>query len=252
MVDGPTISHTTDFKANRGVSPASVVSELQSNVSDYISQVEFELKLAVGLKKAVDDVASVVEHGAELSKEIPGASIVDMQAFSTCLFYFAVFSSNLQVLQFNTGNLLKTKQKYMNTFKIENNDLQTTARRLRQNLSERIAAQPHQVRPFAAADVHSDALMLVLRCVQMLLDPARPLLASTGRASTNPSALSATWPDAGGAALAPPPRIPGGTSHLLPPPPLTAASGEAASAEIERMAGEIAALRARLQELGQL
>jgi hypothetical protein len=33
----------------------------------------------------------------------------------------------------------------MNTYKIENNDLQTTARRLRQNLSGRNAAQPHQV-----------------------------------------------------------------------------------------------------------
>lgn len=51
----------------------------------------------------------------------------------------------MQVLQFNTNNMLKTKQKYMNTYKIENNDLQTTCRRLRQNLSDRIAAQPHQV-----------------------------------------------------------------------------------------------------------
>jgi hypothetical protein len=79
MVEGPTISHTADFKANRGVAPSSVVSELQSNVSDYITQVEFELKIAIALKKAIDDVASIVEHGAELNKEIPGGSIVDMQ-----------------------------------------------------------------------------------------------------------------------------------------------------------------------------
>lgn len=81
MVDGPTISHTADFKANRGVSPSTVVGELKSNVSDYISQVEFELKIAIGLKKAVDDIASIVEHGAELNKEIPGTSIVDMQVW---------------------------------------------------------------------------------------------------------------------------------------------------------------------------
>jgi hypothetical protein len=79
MVEGPTISHSTDFKANRGVAPSSVVAELQSNASDYITQVEFELKIAIALKKAIDDVASIVEHGAELNKEVPGSSVVDMQ-----------------------------------------------------------------------------------------------------------------------------------------------------------------------------
>jgi hypothetical protein len=82
MADGPTISHTADFKANRGVSPATVVEELKSNVSDYISQIEFELKIAIGLKKSIEDVSSIVEHVAELNKEIPGASVVDMQVSS--------------------------------------------------------------------------------------------------------------------------------------------------------------------------
>jgi hypothetical protein len=79
MAEGPTISHTADFKANRGVAPSTVVAELQSSASDYIAQVEFELKIAIALKKAIDDVASIVEHGSEQNKEIPGASVVDMQ-----------------------------------------------------------------------------------------------------------------------------------------------------------------------------
>ena len=79
MIDGPSVSHSADFKANRGVAPSTVVADLQSNVTDYISQVEFEMKIAIGLKKSIDDISSVVEYGSEMNKEIPGTSIVDMQ-----------------------------------------------------------------------------------------------------------------------------------------------------------------------------
>ncbi len=40
------------------------------------------MRLAVGLKKEIDDIASVVEQAEELNKEIPGDSIVDMQVKS--------------------------------------------------------------------------------------------------------------------------------------------------------------------------
>ncbi len=45
-------------------------------------------------------------------------------------------------------------------------------------------------------------------------------------------------------------RLAGGTAHHLQPPPLAGHAAEAAaSAELERMSEEIAALRRRLQEL---
>ena len=81
--------------------------------------------------------------------------------------------------------------------------------------------------------------------LQMLMEGAtKPYMATS-------QSLSSTWSDAGGAVTAPPSRMSGGTFHLLPPPPLTVGSAEGTSSEIDRMAAEIAALRARLQELGE-
>ena len=63
----------------------------------------------------------------------------------------------LQVLQFNTRNLLKTKQKFMNTFKLESHDLQLKTRRLRQNIAQKLTE--HAVR----ASMHVCACMPVER-----------------------------------------------------------------------------------------
>ena len=70
---------TQDFKADRTVPPIQVSNELQQNMKDYLECLEHEKKLAMRMKKALDDVASVVQNGVEFDKEISGAAVVDMQ-----------------------------------------------------------------------------------------------------------------------------------------------------------------------------
>ncbi len=72
--------HGPDFKADRTVPPSEVTCELQQNMQEYLDACSHEMKIAMKLKKAVDDVAAVVENGAAFNKEISGASVVDMQA----------------------------------------------------------------------------------------------------------------------------------------------------------------------------
>lgn len=113
--------HGPDFKADRTVPPSEVSLEIQDNVKEYIETLNHEMKMATKLKKAVDDVAAVVENGAAFNKEISGASVVDMQ-----------------MLLYNTRNMLKGKEKYMNQYKLDSNEQQTTARRLRNAMNEQI------------------------------------------------------------------------------------------------------------------
>mmetsp|Transcript_34205 Transcript_34205/g.77011 ORF Transcript_34205/g.77011 Transcript_34205/m.77011 type:complete len:214 (-) Transcript_34205:67-708(-) len=106
-----------DFRANRTIPPHEVVKELQENVDDYIAALKNETTLATKMKKAVDDIAAVVQNGIEFEKEISGAAVVDMQ-----------------VLLFNTRNMLKNKERYMSSFKNESNEQQGVARRLRSTM----------------------------------------------------------------------------------------------------------------------
>mmetsp|Transcript_70047 Transcript_70047/g.146047 ORF Transcript_70047/g.146047 Transcript_70047/m.146047 type:complete len:223 (+) Transcript_70047:116-784(+) len=110
-----------DFKADRTVPPSDVAEELQHNMQEYMENVSNEMKMATKLKKAIDDVAAVVENGAAFNREVSGASVVDMQ-----------------MLLYNTRNMLKTKDKYMNSYKLDNNEQQTTARRLRNAMNDQI------------------------------------------------------------------------------------------------------------------
>jgi len=121
--DLPGIS-THDFKANRTVPPIQVSNELQQNMKEYMECIDHEKKLATRMKKALDDVASVVQNGVEFEKEISGAAVVDMQ-----------------ILLFNTRNMLKNKNKYMVTYRLEVNEMQSTSRQLRNQVVEQQSAK---------------------------------------------------------------------------------------------------------------
>jgi hypothetical protein len=62
-----------------------------------------------------------VKNGVEYDKEISGAGVVDMQ-----------------MLLFNTRNMLKLKERYMNGYKNTNNEQQQVARRLRNSLYDQL------------------------------------------------------------------------------------------------------------------
>lgn len=94
---------------------------MKQNMDEYIRTLNFELTLATKLRKAMDDVAAVVETGALFNKEIAGSSVVDMQ-----------------MLLYNTRSMNQLKDKYMNTYKLNNNAMQTTARRVRNDVSQQI------------------------------------------------------------------------------------------------------------------
>ena len=98
-----------------------VATELVANMNEYMELLKHEEKVAVKLKKAIDDVGAVVKNGVEFDKEISGAAVVDMQ-----------------MLLFNTRNLLKLKERYMNTYKNTNNEQQQVARRLRNGLYDQL------------------------------------------------------------------------------------------------------------------
>lgn len=110
-----------DFKANRMVPPMEVATELLANMNQYMELLRQEEKNAMKLKKAIDDVGAVVKNGAEFDKEIAGASIVDMQ-----------------MLLFNTRNMLRLKERYMNAYKNTNNEQQQVARRLRNSMNDQL------------------------------------------------------------------------------------------------------------------
>ena len=86
------------------VPPLEVATELVANMNEYMELLKHEEKVAIKLKKAIDDVGAVVKNGVEFDKEISGAGVVDMQ-----------------MLLFNTRNMLKLKERYMNGYKNTNN-----------------------------------------------------------------------------------------------------------------------------------
>ena len=103
------------------VPPLEVATELVANMNEYMDLLKHEEKVAIKLKKAIDDVGAVVKNGVEFDKEISGASVVDMQ-----------------MLLFNTRNMLKLKERYMNSYKNTNNEQQQVARRLRNSLYDQL------------------------------------------------------------------------------------------------------------------
>jgi hypothetical protein len=103
------------------VPPMDVASELLANMNHYMELLKQEEKNATKLKKAIDDVGAVVKNGAEFDKEISGASVVDMQ-----------------MLLFNTRNMLRLKERYMNAYKNTSNEQQQVARRLRNSMNDQL------------------------------------------------------------------------------------------------------------------
>jgi len=86
-------------------------------MNEYMDLLKQEEKVAIKLKKAIDDIGAVVKNGVEFDKEISGAAVVDMQ-----------------VVLFNTRNMLKLKERYMSVYKNTNNEQQQVARRLRNSM----------------------------------------------------------------------------------------------------------------------
>jgi hypothetical protein len=103
------------------VPPLEVATELVANMNEYMDLLKHEEKVATKLKKAIDDVGAVVKNGVEFDKEISGAAVVDMQ-----------------MLLFNTRNMLKLKERYMNGYKNTNNEQQQVARRLRNSMYDQL------------------------------------------------------------------------------------------------------------------
>jgi hypothetical protein len=103
------------------VPPLEVATELVANMNEYMDLLKHEERVAIKLKKAIDDVGAVVKNGVEFDKEISGAGVVDMQ-----------------MLLFNTRNMLKLKERYMNSYKNTNNEQQQVARRLRNSLYDQL------------------------------------------------------------------------------------------------------------------
>lgn len=98
-----------------------VATELVDNMNQYMELLKHEEKVATKLKKAIDDVGAVVKNGVEFDREISGAAVVDMQ-----------------MLLFNTRNMLKLKERYMNAYKNSNNEQQQVARRLRSSMYDQL------------------------------------------------------------------------------------------------------------------
>jgi hypothetical protein len=102
-----------------------VATELVENMNEYMEMLLVEQKQAEKLKKAIDDIGAVVKNGVEFEKEISGASVVDMQ-----------------MILFNTRNMLKLKERYMGTYKKTNNEMQQVSRRLRNSMYDQLQ-NPH-------------------------------------------------------------------------------------------------------------
>ena len=103
------------------VPPQEVAAELVANMNEYMEMLKQEEKVATKLKKAIDDVGAVVKNGVEFNREISGAAVVDMQ-----------------MLLFNTRNMLKLKERYMNAYKNSNNEQQQVARKLRSSMYDQL------------------------------------------------------------------------------------------------------------------
>ena len=102
-----------------------VATELVENMNEYMEMLSVEQKQAEKLKKAIDDIGAVVKNGVEFEKEISVASVVDMQ-----------------MILFNTRNMLKLKEPYMGTYKKTNNEMPQVSRRLRNYLYDQLQ-NPH-------------------------------------------------------------------------------------------------------------
>ncbi len=96
-----------------------------SNMNEYMEMLLVEQKQAEKLKKAIDDIGAVVKNGVEFEEEISVASVVDMQ-----------------MILFNTRNMLKLKERYMGTYKKTNNEMQQVSRRLRNSMYDQLQ-NPH-------------------------------------------------------------------------------------------------------------
>ena len=81
----------------------------------------FELKIANRLRTNIHDVAEKVETGVSFGKEIAGRSVVDMQ-----------------VLLYNTRNMNKLKDRYVQRYKLDSTELMTTAKRLNHQINHEI------------------------------------------------------------------------------------------------------------------
>mmetsp|Transcript_42626 Transcript_42626/g.106637 ORF Transcript_42626/g.106637 Transcript_42626/m.106637 type:complete len:267 (+) Transcript_42626:168-968(+) len=110
-----------DFKADRMAKPKDVASEMKANMSEYIRTLNYELRLAKKLQMCVDDVGAVIDHGATFGREITGTSVVDMQ-----------------ILLYNTRNMNKLKERFVHSYKLDNTDLQQTAKRLREQMAKEL------------------------------------------------------------------------------------------------------------------
>ena len=126
------------------VPPLEVARELVENMNEYMDMLKHEEKVATKLKKNIDDIAAVVKNGADFDKEIAGASVVDMQ-----------------MLLFNTRNMNKLKERYMNGYKNTNNEQQLVARRLRNSMNDQLqnpAIQERSLRSPSAQQRSTSAL----------------------------------------------------------------------------------------------
>lgn len=125
------------------VPPLEVASELVANMNEYMDMLKHEEKVATKLKKAIDDVGAVVKNGVEFEKEISGAAVVDMQ-----------------MLLFNTRNMLKLKDRYMNAYKNTNNEQQQVARRLRNSMYDQLQNPQIQAKSLRSPSGHRSSSSL--------------------------------------------------------------------------------------------
>mmetsp|Transcript_22195 Transcript_22195/g.51563 ORF Transcript_22195/g.51563 Transcript_22195/m.51563 type:complete len:264 (+) Transcript_22195:147-938(+) len=144
-----------DFKADRMANPKDVASEMKANMSEYIRTLNYELKLAKKLQMCIDDVGAVIDHGATFGREITGSSVVDMQ-----------------ILLYNTRNMNKLKERFVHSYKMDNTDMQSTAKRLREHMSKELQSPTFhndgssRPRPFEASRRSDTSLdMIVTRNV---------------------------------------------------------------------------------------
>jgi hypothetical protein len=123
------------------VPPLEVATELVANMNEYMDMLKHEEKVATKLKKAIDDVGAVVKNGVEFDREISGAAVVDMQ-----------------MLLFNTRNMLKLKERYMNAYKNSNNEQQQVARRLRNSMYDQLQNPQIQAKSLRSPSRSSSSL----------------------------------------------------------------------------------------------
>ena len=127
------------------IPPLEVATELVANMNEYMDLLKQEEKVAIKLKKAIDDIGAVVKNGVEFDKEISGAAVVDMQ-----------------VVLFNTRNMLKLKERYMSVYKNTNNEQQQVARRLRNSMYDSLHNPQIQQKSLRSPSAHRSSSSLGL------------------------------------------------------------------------------------------